>query len=183
LFLAADAVQPQRLFEAGRTTGPPVPFATNRMAIVVPAANPAGIRSLADLARPGVKIVTAADHDPVSRYAAQAIDRFSRLPEAPPGFVAAYVANVRSTEKDARAVLTRLEFGEADAAIGYATDASVSTFVTVIEIPERANVRATYAGVVIKGSLNGSYGERFLLRLVDPDGQAILTRHGFLPPE
>ena len=45
-----------------------VVFATNRLALIVPSSNPAGIRSVYDLARPGIKLVIAATAVPVGDY-------------------------------------------------------------------------------------------------------------------
>src|SRR5579859_2651 len=44
------------LIHDGVLTGPAVPYATNDLAIMVPAGNPGGIRSLADLGQPGLKL-------------------------------------------------------------------------------------------------------------------------------
>src|SRR2546430_12151826 len=49
---------------------PPVEFASNMLEIAVPAANGKNIKSLADLARPDVKVVLADPSVPAGRYAA-----------------------------------------------------------------------------------------------------------------
>ena len=51
VFLSADSKNPQALVDAGLATAPPVTFASNKLTVIVPAANPAGIRTPADLAK------------------------------------------------------------------------------------------------------------------------------------
>ena len=48
--------------------------------------------------------------------------------------------------------------------------------------PDAANVLATYAGVVVKGSNKADSAHAFLDWLKGPEGQAILAKFGFLPP-
>src|SRR5207253_4945207 len=48
-------------------------FATNRLVIVTPPDDPAGISSIADLAKPGVQLVLAAKGVPVGDYARRAL--------------------------------------------------------------------------------------------------------------
>ncbi len=53
---------------------------------------------------------------------------------------------------------------------------------TPIDVPDTANVPATYAGVVVKASKNAAAAKTFLDWFAGPDGQAILSEFGFLPP-
>ena len=59
LFAAASPDAPQALYKAGLVEQP-VTFATNKLVLAVPTANPAGITSIYDIERPGVKL---ADRD------------------------------------------------------------------------------------------------------------------------
>src|SRR5439155_22246018 len=67
-------------------------FAKNRLVIITPPDNPAGVQSLADLARPGVSVVLAAEGVPVGDYARQALDAA--------GLSKQVLANVVSNEQD-----------------------------------------------------------------------------------
>jgi molybdate transport system substrate-binding protein len=80
------------------------------------------------------------------------------------------------------AVVSKIELGEGDAGIVYVTDAAASDKVDTIEVPDEANVPATYAGVVVKASQNQDAAQAFLAWLASPAGQAILANFGFLPP-
>jgi len=182
VFLSADTTNPGKLVARALADGPPVNFAGNTLTIVVPSANPAGISSPYDLGRKGVKVIAAGDDVPITRYANEAVTNLARQPQAPAGFAAAYAANVVSKEDNVKAVIAKIELGEGDAGIVYVTDARASTKVGVVAIPDVANVPATYAGVVIKGSAQTAAAHAFLDWLAGPDGQAILASFGFLPP-
>ena len=182
MFLSADTANPKKLVDKGLTAGPAIDFAGNTLTIIVPTANPAGISSPADLAKPGIKVIGAGDAVPITKYATQLVENLAGLPGYPAGFAAAYAANVASKEDNVGAVLAKIEVGEGDAAIVYATDAKPSSKVTTIAVPREANVPATYAGVVLKGSAAGDAAEAFMAWLTGPDGQAILAELGFQAP-
>ena len=180
VLLSADTENAERLVRSRVADGPPVRFARNGLALVVPHGNPGGIHSPADLARPGVTIIAAGDDVPINAYADELIDRLARLPGYPPDFARAYAANIASHEDSVAGVVARIELGEGDAAIVYATDAAASGEVEVIAIPTEAAVVATYAAVVVRGP-DAPAGAGFVEWLVGPDGQAILAAHGFIP--
>jgi molybdate transport system substrate-binding protein len=150
-------------------------FARNHLVVLVPADNPAGIGSIADLGRPGIKLVVAASGVPAGDYAREALDRA--------GMLGAAEANVVSREEDVKGVVQKVMLGEADAGIAYATDASpqVAGRVEVVEIPEDANVVATYPIAVVGGSRHEELGSAFVEFVLD-EGQAVLEGFGFLPP-
>jgi molybdate transport system substrate-binding protein len=182
VFLSADTWNPQKLVDARLADGDPVPFAGNTLTVIVPTDNPAGIGSPVDLARPGVKVIAAGSEVPITKYATQLVGNLAREAGYPADFVAAYIANIVSKEDNAKAVVAKIELGEGDAGIVYVTDAAASTKVTTLDVPDSANVPATYAGVVVKASANTAAAGAFLAWLAAPDGQAILRRFGFLPP-
>lgn len=182
VFLSADTANPGALVDAGLAEGPPVAFARNELVIVVPARNPAAIHEPAGLARPGVAIAAAGDNVPITRYATQLVERLAGLPSTPPGFADAYTGNVVSREDNVRAVLARVELGEVDAGIVYATDAQSSDAVRVLDLPAEARVSAEYAGVVVAGRPRQEEARAFLAWLTGPDGEAVLTDFGFEPP-
>jgi molybdate transport system substrate-binding protein len=182
VFLSADTTNPKKLLDAGLAAGDPVTFARNELTIIVPADNPAGISSPADLARPGVKVIAAGDEVPITKYATQLVDDLAREAGYPADFAAAYDSNIATKEDNVKAVVAKVELGEGDAGIVYVTDAAASDKVTTIDLPASANVPATYDGVVVKASPNVEAATAFLEWFAGPDGQAILTGLGFLPP-
>lgn len=182
VFLSADTANPQKLVAKGLSAGEPVVFATNKLAIVVPNGNPGGVATPADLAKPGLKVIAAGDDVPITTYAKQLVDNLAGEPGYPADFAAAYARNVVSKEDNVKAVIGKIELGEGDAAIVYATDAKASTKVATLDVPEAANVSAKYAGAVVAASIHQEAARTFLGWLTSPDGQAILSSVGFLPP-
>jgi molybdate transport system substrate-binding protein len=182
VFLSADTTNPQKLAAKGLAAGSVVNFAGNLLTVIVPAGNPAGIRSPADLARSGIKVIAAGDTVPITKYATQLVANLAKEPGYPTDFAARYAANVRSKEDNVASVVAKIELGEGDAAIVYVTDARTSTTVSTIPVPAAVNVPATYGGVVVGASANAAAAAAFLGWLQGPSGQAILASLGFLPP-
>jgi len=182
VFLAADTANPTKLVDRGLTEGQAVNFAGNRLTVIVPTSNPASIQTPADLAKAGVKVIAAGDAVPITKYATQLVDNLAREPGYPADFVTAYAANIVSREDNAKAVVAKIELGEGDAGIVYVTDAKASTNVATVDVPDSANVLATYAGVVVKASPNAAAAQAFLTWFAGPAGQAILASFGFLLP-
>jgi molybdate transport system substrate-binding protein len=150
-------------------------FAQNRLAIIVPVDNPAGIENLDDLTEDHVQLVLAAEGVPAGDYARE------MFREA--GISEAALANVVSNEEDVRAVITKLITGDADAGIGYVTDVTpaVSDRVTLIPIPDEVNVIATYPIAAVNGTQEVDLAKGFV-DFVLGDGQRTLAEYGFLPP-
>jgi len=182
VFLSADTSNPKKLVDKGLAAGDPVAFAGNVLTIIVPTANPAGITSPKDLAKPGIKVMAAGDEVPITKYANQLVANLAKQAGYPMDFVSAYAANIASKEDNVKGIVGKIELGEGDAGIVYLTDAKASTKVSAVGIPPGANVPATYAGVVVKAARDPAAAKAFLDWLAGPDGQAILSSFGFLPP-
>ena len=182
VFLSADTTNPQKLVDAGLTSGKAVPFAGNKLTVIVPTDNPAAIQSAADLAKPGLRIIAAGDEVPITKYATQLVENLAAEADDPAGFAAAYVANVASKEDNVSSIVSKVALGEGDAGIVYVTDAASSDEVSAIAVPAAANVPATYAGVVVGESPNQEAAAAFLEWLTGAEGQAVLSSSGFLPP-
>jgi molybdate transport system substrate-binding protein len=136
-----------------------VPFATNRLVILVPEGNPRSITSLADLH--GRRLAMCGPAAPCGRYADAAFDRAGV--EVPPA----------SREENARGVAQKVLAGEADAGLAYATD----------------RVGGLDAGEVLPGVVPRYLiaaltddGRAFVELVLGPEGQAALREHGFGPP-
>lgn len=181
VFASADTTNPQRLVDAGLAVGPVTPFARNRLVIAVADGSRARIRDPRDLVAPGLRIAAAGPDVPISRYTDQAIAALADLPGYPPGYAAAVGANVVSREDNVRAALAKVELGEADAAIVYETDATSSSRIARVEIPDAANVVATYGAVTIGASRHPEDARAFLAWLSGSDGARVLSTFGFMP--
>ncbi|HET9198822.1 MAG TPA: molybdate ABC transporter substrate-binding protein [Solirubrobacterales bacterium] len=174
VFASADTAYPAELHRDGLVEEPVV-FARNRLVAV---ASPDGsVKSLADLARPGTKIVVGDPSVPVGAYTREAV---GRLPAAEGE---AILANVRSEEPEVSSVLAKVVGGAADAGFVYATDArTVAGEVREVEIPERLQPDIAYAAAVVADGDEPELARRYLDGLLRGRGAEELRAAGFLPP-
>jgi molybdate transport system substrate-binding protein len=168
---SADELSMQKLVDAGEVAGAPAIFATNRLAILVARGNPERIHGVADLARPGLVVALCGPEVPAGRYARAVFARAGvAVPES-------------SRELDVKAVVTRVVMGEADAGIVYLTDArAAGDGVEGVAIPDALNVTARYPIAVLRRTKEAEVAAELVRFVRGSAGQAILARHGFLPP-
>lgn len=174
----ADISTMDRAQEGGLLSAEPVMFTGNRLVIVTLTDNPAGIEDIDDLAGEGVRLVVANPDVPAGRYAAAAFCAY----DAPEGFLDAINGNIASEETDVRHVLAKVQLGEADAGVIYASDANASEIsgvsLNVIEFPESVPARAQYPIAPVEG---GEYhtANAFIAFVLSDEGQEILRKYGF----
>lgn len=150
-------------------------FARNSLVVITPADNPASIRAVPDLARPGVKLVVAAEGVPIGDY--------SRRVLAQAGVLEAATGNIVSNEEDVKGVVQKILLGEGDAGLVYRTDVTpaVAPKVALVEIPEALNVAASYPIAVVADSAHLELARAFVAYVLG-DGQEVLRRLGFQAP-
>lgn len=157
-------------------------FARNRLVVITPLENPAAIRSLQDLARPGVKIDLATAEVPVGKYSLEFLDHASINSDFGAGYPVAVLVNVVSYEDNVKAVLTKVMLGEADAGIVYNSDVNgKEDTVHSINIPDDLNVIASYPIARTRMSSQPELAQLFVELVLSPEGQAVLSRYGFIP--
>lgn len=183
LFASADERWMSYLAERELLAAPPRLFAHNRLVVILPKANPGRIRALEDLARPGLKVVIAAEAVPVGAYSRQALARLGGAPGFPADFDRRVLANVVSQEENVKAVVSKVQLGEADAGMVYASDASgaAARRLRVIAIPEAQNVVADYPLAVLAGARAPAAAAAFAELVLGPEGRRVLQRHGLIP--
>ena len=157
-------------------------FATNSLIVILPANNPGHVMSLADLARLKLKIVLADASVPAGNYARQVLDNLSQDAAFGSDYSDKVLANVVSNETDVKQVVTKVELGEADAGIVYASDAVAVPELTSLPIPEKFNVIAHYPIAVLSNAPQRKLAEAFVDYVLSPDGQALLMKWGFNSP-
>jgi molybdate transport system substrate-binding protein len=168
VFASADMANMDKLTDEELNGTEPVIFATNRLTIIVPEGNPAGIAGVEDLANPDLNVVLCAEEVPCGNYANQILD------------AAGVEVTPVSLEENVRGVVTKVAAGEADAGIAYVTDVTAAgDAAEMVEIPEDVNVLAEYPIATVGASDNQDVGEAFIDFLTGPDGQAIMAEHGF----
>ena len=173
VFASANTEIPAQLFRDGLVSKP-VNFTRNRLVVVVPKDNPAGIGDLYDLAKPGVRIDVAAPSVPVGSYTVQVLKQM--------GLASRVLPNVVSEETDVRTVLTKVALGQADAGFVYSTDArTVGDDVKVIKVPAWAQPKVVYALAIVKRSPNHAAAAAFVKKLLGKSGQATFAKYGFAP--
>jgi molybdate transport system substrate-binding protein len=182
VFASADSAQMKNVTDKGNAADPVI-FVTNVPTIVVPKSG-SPVATFADLAKRGVRLVLAAPEVPIGRYAR---DVFTNASKASGGvstdFSDKALANLKSNEANVRAVLSKVQLGEADAGIVYTTDAGVAANdVKLVEIPASYNIIAQYPIATIKASKNAIVAKAWVDFILSADGQAIMTKWGFGKP-
>jgi len=172
VFASANTSIPFTLYDQGLVEKP-VLFTRNQLVLIVPKSNPANIHSVADVAKPGVKLVVAAPGVPVGDYTRTVLKNMN-LSNA--------LNNVVSNESDVREVLAKVALGEADAGFVYVTDArTVRGKVATIGIRWTAQPRVTYAVAVVSASKHKAAARAWVKALFGKAAQAKLRAAGFLP--
>jgi molybdate transport system substrate-binding protein len=155
-------------------------FLSNQLVVILPADNPAGLEKIEDLANPGVKIVLAAEEVPVGNYARQSLDLMNGSFGV--DFKDKVLANVVSNEDNVKQVVSKVQLGEADAGIAYVSDIAASPELKTIEIPADLNVIAQYPIAPLTASGNAALAQAFVEYVLSAEGQAVLQKWGFAPP-
>lgn len=185
VFASANTKQMAPLVDAGLTTqSGPVIFAANRLVVITPFDNPAGVRSFEDLGKLTLALVLAAPAVPVRDYADQMAAKMAVEPAFGESFRERFYANLVSEEANVRQVASKVALGEADAAIVYATDVTpdIAGRVRFYEIPDRFNVVATYPIAVLSNAPQADLAKAFVQFVLSAEGRQILARHGFSEP-
>lgn len=167
VFASANLSNMEQVVEAGEASDP-VPFVENRLQIAVPAGNPAGVTGLADFARGELLLGLCAAEVPCGQFAREALDAAGVAPA------------IDTDEPDVRSLLTKVEAGELDAGIVYATDVlAAGDAVAGIDIPAEDNVVASYPITRLAGGDDPELADAFIDFVRSDAGQAILASYGF----
>lgn len=171
IFASADERNMTTVTEAALVVGDPTLFATNRITAVVPADNPAGITSLADLANPDVKVVVCAPEVPCGGATARVLEAENLSFEAV------------SNEQNVSAVVTKVSEGEADAGFVYETDvkASAGTLVA-IDTPVGDDLINRYPIALLRDARDTSTAQQFIDFVLSERGQEVLREAGYGKP-
>jgi molybdate transport system substrate-binding protein len=171
VFASANTTLPDQLFAKGLVQKPVV-FTRNRLVLVVPTSNPAGIQSIYDLKKPGIKLVIAAAAVPVGTYTLQVLKQMG---------LTSVLSNVVSRESDVRSVLSKVALGEADAGFVYSTDArTVPGKVAVLKVPAWAQPKVTYSMAIVSSSSNKTAAQQYINEVMSKAGQKKMLAAGFL---
>ena len=143
--------------------------------MIVPKSNPAHITSVADITKPGVKLVICNATVPCGDYARTA---FMNL-----GITTAAMKNVVSQTTDVTQTVAEVATGQADAGFVYITDAEAADGkVTAVKLPAKAKPGAQDFIAVVKAAQNQAAAKAFVAMVLSPAGQAKLQAAGFGKP-
>ncbi|MFN2124265.1 MAG: molybdate ABC transporter substrate-binding protein [Candidatus Promineifilaceae bacterium] len=179
IFASAKPTQMQNVIDDGRiSAGSEVLFVTNRLTVIIPADNPAGIGSFEDLAQADVQLVLAVEGVPVRQYTDEIASAM------PADFKEGFYDNLVSEEDNVRQVAAKVALGEADAGIVYTSDVTpdIAKKVQQIAIPDAQNVTATYPIAPLGDAAHADTAQRFIDFILSDEGQSILSTWGFGPP-
>jgi molybdate transport system substrate-binding protein len=168
VYAAAGSKYPQALYDEGLVEKP-VTFASNRLVLVVPEDNPAGIETVEDVAKNGTKLVVAAEGVPVGDYTRTVLRELG---------LEAALDNVVSNEDDVKGVAAKVAIGEADAGFVYATD--VREDLQALELPEGSQPPIEHQIAVVKGSERKAAADAFVRKVLAEHGREALEAAGFV---
>ncbi|WP_314214777.1 molybdate ABC transporter substrate-binding protein [Pseudarthrobacter equi] len=168
VFASADTKNMDKVTGAGLAGGEPRVFATNTLAIAVPAGNPAHVTGFQDLARDGLRLVTCAKQVPCGAAAATVAGK------------AGVTLRPVSEENAVTDVLGKVTSGEADAGLVYVTDVkSAGDKVDSIPFPEAAAAVNSYPITSLSGAKDKEAAKAFIDLVLGPGGQQVLAKAGF----
>lgn len=171
VFASADTANMTKAVEAGLVADAPTDFATNTLTIVTSPDNPHGIRSFADLARPGLQVVVCAPQVPCGA-ATQKVEAVADVTLAPV-----------SEESAVTGVLGKITSGQADAGLVYVTDATgAGDAVTSIPFAEAGSAVNTYPVAALAESSDPPAARQFIDLVTGPQAREVLAAAGFGAP-
>jgi molybdate transport system substrate-binding protein len=170
VYAAASPKYPDQLHAKGLVYKPRV-FATNELVLIVPRANSAGIGSVYDLRRKGLRLVIGAKGVPVGDYTRKALAALA---------LSSVLRNVVSQETDVKEVVAKVALGEADAGFVYHTDARADVHdLRELRLPARARPKIAYELAVVKATKHVQAANAFVARVLGSRGRLALRKAGF----
>jgi molybdate transport system substrate-binding protein len=170
VFAAASPATMKTVTDAS-LAGSPNTFVRNKLQIAVPPDNPAKVGALKDLADPNVKVALCAEQVPCGAAAIKALD------------AAGLKVTPVTYEQDVKATLTKVELGEVDAALVYATDVlAAAGKVKGLAFPEADKAINDYPIASLSKAPAPDLAKQFVDLVLSPQGREVLTKAGFQAP-
>lgn len=170
VFASASAKNMAQVTAAGDAASAQ-PFATNRAEIAVNPGSAGTVTSIADLARPGVKVAVCQPQVPCGALARTVLAKAK--------------VTIRPVTQglDVKSTLAYVTSGEADAAIVYVTDLKAAgAKVRAVAIPAADNASTSYPIATVTGSRNPALARAFEDLVLSAAGQRLLGEAGFAGP-
>lgn len=175
VFLSANVKWAERVAEEGLAVEQ-VDLLRNRMVLIVPRGNPAGVSGPEDLESPRLtRLAIAGENVPAGIYAEQALAHLNLLDRL-------RTSGKLARGSDVRVTLVYVERGEAEAGVVYATDARISEQVEVVfEFDPDTYDAVIYPVVLLKRAAGRPAARSFFEFLREPGARQVFARHGFAP--
>ena len=183
VFASASAKDMQGLVAGQQVDAAQVqPFARNRLIVIFPKDNLGKVQSLADLARPGLKLIVADANVPVGGYTFAMLDALSANPIYGADFRVRVERNIVSRELNVKQVAAKIRLGEGDVGVVYASDvtADLAPLVGTLAVPNEFNQIAVYPIAPTRNAANAADAALFVDYVLSSDGQAALMKAGFI---
>ncbi len=170
VFVSADRDCMDRFAASRELLEPPRLLARNALAIAVPAGNRNEITGLADLERGDLVVALCGEQVPAGAYAREALER------------AGAKVRSRSDEPSVKALVTKVQLGELDAGIVYASDLRDARGVEGVPIPPEHNIGVEVVIAPVARGSRGAEARRFVAWALGERGRAALEAGGFAAP-
>ncbi len=182
---AAGLRRVESMLKDGYVNAPIVTYATNTLTIMLPKGNPAHIKTLNDLGKPGVRLVMPnPEFEGIGRQIKASLNKAG----GPELVKAVYETKVKNGET----LLTHIHHrqsplylmqGKADAGVTWQSEAifqeKAGNPITHVAIPDEQNATGIYAAAVVKGAHNPEAAKKWIDFLSSPSGLAIFEQYGF----
>jgi molybdate transport system substrate-binding protein len=175
LFASANLKLPDLLYAKGLVEKPVV-FTANLLILAVPAGS-TNIKSIADVAKPGVTLAIGSKTVPIGSYTRTLLSRLQ------PALEKGALANVRDEEPEVTGIVGKLTEGAVDAGFVYATDVEAARGqIKAIQLPVALQPQVAYGVAIVAGTHRQAQAQAFIRGLLHGPGQQDLLNAGFLPP-
>ena len=171
VFASANETQMAVVTDAGLQAADPTVFTGNVLEIAVPEGNPGGVTGLADFGDADLTLAVCAADVPCGAAAAAVFADAGITPQPD------------TEEEDVKAALTKVQLGEVDAALVYATDVQAAgSDVEGIPFPEAEQEVSDYPICAMAAAPNPEAAQAFVDLVESDAGQQALTDAGFRAP-
>ncbi|HEY4605861.1 MAG TPA: molybdate ABC transporter substrate-binding protein, partial [Blastococcus sp.] len=171
VFASANQAQMKVVTDAGLQAGDPTVFTENVLEIAVPQGNPGHVIGIRDFGNPDLTLAVCAPAVPCGAAAQQVFA------------LAGVDAKPDTQEDDVKAALTKVQLGEVDAALVYATDVrAAGAGVEGISFPEAEQAINQYPICMLEAAPNPAAATAFVDLVLSDPGQQALADAGFRAP-
>ncbi|MDD2372971.1 MAG: molybdate ABC transporter substrate-binding protein [Syntrophomonadaceae bacterium] len=145
-------------------------------AIAVPKGNPAGISELADLAKPGVKLV-------LGDAKSNAIGKKGEKIFTQNGLTEGIAKNVVARDATVNEIVTHIAMKQGDAGLVWEDNGAANKDIEIITIPKEQNIIDTVPVCVLSFTEKQELAQVFVDFINSQEGREIFANHGFKPIE